>query len=1212
MLRDRLPEYLVPAAVVPVDRLPVTANGKIDRRSLPAPPPAGPERVRPPRTATERTLCTVFAQTLGASAVGLDDSFFDLGGDSLLASRLVSRVRSALGTELSIRSIFDTPTVAGLSAGLTPAHADGSAPPDGLALSARPSVLPLSAAQLRLWSLSQLGNTAAYDVPGTWRLRGPVDRDALGAALTDVVVRHESLRTVFPAVDGQPHQQVLDPETLGPVLRLRRAADQDELTAAVERAEHTPVDLATDLPIRAFLISLGPEEHRLVIVIHHIATDGGSIAPFARDLASAYAARRAGAAPSWSPLPLQYADYALAQQRRLGDPTDPGSAAARELAHWRERLAGLPEQLALPYDRARPAEEDHRGGQVARQVGPALHRRLLDLARQADGTLFMVLHAALGLLLTRIGAGTDLPIGTPVAGRPDAALEELVGFFVNTLVLRLDTGGDPTFRELIDRARDADLTALAHQELPFDQLVQHLDPARSASHHPLFQTMLVLQGGERAPVLDLPGLTVTEQRTTFGAEKFDLTLEFAPSPEGGLALTVSYATALFDPETAETLADRLLLVLAAGAAGPGTRLHDIDVLLPGERDRLLRLGTGAARIEAPARTLHEAVAAQSRRTPTATAVIAEDTAVSYAELDSRANRLAQHLVAAGVTPGEVVCVQLSRGIELIVAILSVLKAGAAYAVVDAAFPAQRAAALIRAAGSRTVLRADGESTGPAGIDRIDVLDPAVHSGPDLDPGRPGGPETAACVMFTSGSTGEPKAVVAPHRALLGTYVDQSYVDFDSDQVWLQLSAVSWDAFALEVFGALLFGGTVVLYPDARPDLDSIAALVEARGITILQLTASLFNVLADHRPETFSALRCAMTAGEVASAPHVDRMLRLFPDLTVVNGYGPAETHGFSTVHRVAVHHDGRTDPARTAIPVGRPVAGKQAYVLDARLRPVPTGTAGELYLSGVGTALGYLRRPRATAERFVASPFGAPGERMYRTGDSVRWNREGELEFLGRVDKQIKVRGFRVEPGEIEATLQRVPGVREAAVIPRPGRADHLIAYVTGDDLDSAELRRRTAAMLPDFMVPAAFVLLAEFPLNSNGKLDLSALPPPPPPAAGRPPATARERLLCELAADVLDLAEVGVEDDLFGQGIHSISVIRLTARAHAAGIGITPRQVFRHRTLAALAEVAVPVTAADPAPPREPLVLDADELGEIQSWGVRLRDGRETKEPT
>ncbi|WP_327025682.1 non-ribosomal peptide synthetase [Micromonospora sp. NBC_01739] len=1166
-LRQRLPEHMVPGAVVLLDRIPLTANGKVDRRALPEPDfgalPTTSRRA--PRDAREEILCGLYAEVLGITEVGVDDSFFDLGGHSLLAARLAARARAVLGVELSIREIFQSPTVAALTAGL-PATGTARTRP-ALVATAHGDQPPLSYAQRRLWLIDSLeGPGTTYNVPMAFHLRGALDVDALTAAVGDLVDRHQVLRTVITAVDGQPYQRIL---ASAPVVVTRRAVASDEFERQLTAAAGHVFDLAAEPPLRVTLFERGDDGYVLLILLHHIATDGQSLRPLLDDLATAYAARCHGQAPDWTPLPVQYADYALWQRAVLGDRDDPDSTHHTDLRFWRQALAGLPEETLLPLDRPRPAVADHHGGAVPVRIDPALARRVREVAREQRCTAFMVLQAALALTLRRYGAGTDIAIGTPVAGRSDEALAPLVGFFVNTVVLRTDTSGNPSFADLLVRVRGADLDAFAHQELPFDLLLEELNPVRTLARHPLFQICLGFDDATDAE-LNLPGLRGERGNVVVtGAAKFDL--EFLLRDEGadGIGGGLIYRTAIFDEATVERLLAALERTLRQVLADPSRPVEEVDALDPVERSAVLHDWNTTA-VEVDDDSLAARFAAQVAADPRAVALRHETSALTYHELDAAANRLARHLSAAGVRRGDVVGILLDRGMEFAVAVVAVVKTGAAYAVLDPEFPDERLHRTVAETGatalvSRAALAA--RITTDAPVVRVDTDAALIAARPATDPGAPVGADDVACVMFTSGSTGTPKGILTSHRALVGTLAGQRYTDFGPDQVFLQCSPVSWDAFSLEFWGALLFGGTCVLQPGQRPEPALIATLVREHGITMLQLSSGLFNLLVDEYPQAFDGVRYAFTGGETSSVGHVARILARYPDLRVGNAYGPAESMGFSTVYPVP----GDLAEA-SSLPVGRAVANKRAYVLDDGLRPAPVGVVGEVYLAGIGLAHGYLNQSGTTAQRFVPDPFGDPGDRLYRTGDLARWTVEGQLEFAGRLDGQVKVRGFRVEPGEIESVLRGHDQVAQVAVVagPDPTGTMRLIAYVVGD-ADPGGLRPWLRERLPEHMVPAAVVALDRMPLTPNGKLDRRALPEPEFTAVagtGRAARDAREEILCGVYAEILGVPAVSIDDDFFDLGGHSLLAAKLAARVCAIlGTQLTIRDIFQAPTIAALA---------------------------------------------
>ncbi|NHC15842.1 non-ribosomal peptide synthetase, partial [Motilibacter deserti] len=1185
-----LPEAMVPAAVVPMDRLPLTRNGKVDKAALPRPQIAAPEG-RAPRTVDEQLLCSIFEEVLGVGGVGADTSFFDVGGHSLLATRLLNRVRTVFGTSLSIRTVFEAPTVAGLAARLGGARRDRPA----LRRQPRPDVVPLSPAQQRLWFLNRFdAPSGAYNVPLALALTGALDRSALAAALDDLLVRHESLRTVFPAADGQPRQHVLPVEAARlamPVTDVARA----ELDAAVAEAAAAGFDLTHDLPIRARLLSVGPDEHVLVLVLHHIVSDVGSAAPLARDLAAAYAARAAGEAPAFAPLPVQYADYALWQRAALGSDEDPESPAARQLAYWREALRGLPEQLELPADRERSADATPAGDSVPVVLDAGLHAALAHLAHERQVTMFMVVQAALAALLTRHGAGTDIPVGTPIAGREDEALEDLVGFFVNTLVLRTDTSGDPTFAELLARVRAADLPAFEHRDVPFERLVEVLNPPRSASRHPLFQVALAFHTDGARTAADLPGLAVEELPIAAAASKFDLSLHLgerlgeAGDPEG-LTGSLRFRTDLFDRATCVALAGRLRRLLAAAADAPDAPLSSLDLLEDGEAGRLLAQGVGCVR-DVPAVPLPGLVADRAAQAPDAVALTGalcgallgdrgDRVEVTYAQLDAAADRLARHLVAHGAGPERFVAVALPRSPELVTTLLAVLKAGAAYVPVDPDYPAERISMMLEdTAPALLVTTSELAAALPAAAVPQVHLDchrtaaqvAAAAAGPvtDAERGAPLRMGNPAYVIYTSGSTGRPKGVVIEHRSLT------DYVLFAADAyegprgAALLHSPVSFDLTVSAMFVPLVVGGTVhVGGLDAEPaTLDA----VHRRPVTFLKATPSHLPMLAE-LPGELSPTCELLLGGEVLRAEPVDRWRAEHPGAAVLNMYGPTETTVNCTQYRVAPGQPLPPGP----LPIGGPLQNTRLYLLDDTLRLVPPGCPGELYVAGSGLARGYLDRRGLTASRFVADPFGPAGSRMYRTGDVARWNADGQLVFVRRADDQVKLRGFRIELGEVGAALASHPDVAQAAAVVREDRPgdQRLVGYVVhrpGVPATAAdELRRHAAARLPQHMVPGAVVAVQALPLSPNGKLDRAALPAPAVTGAAtsRAPRTGRERVLCELFAEVLGVASVGVDDGFFDLGGHSLLATRLISRVRAAfGVDLAIRALFDAPTVAELA---------------------------------------------
>ncbi|GAA3626489.1 hypothetical protein GCM10022419_134960 [Nonomuraea rosea] len=1201
---DRLPGYMVPSAIVVLDALPLTANGKVDRKALSAPEQkAGPGRA--PATVLEELLCRAFADVLGLAEVGAEDDFFGLGGHSLLAVRLVSRVRAALGVEVPLRLLFEAPTVAGLAGRLEGA---GVARQALRAVERRPERVPLSFAQQRLWFLGQLeGPSATYNVPVVLRLSGEVDQTALNAAFRDVIGRHEVLRTVFPVADGEPCQQVVDEP--GWELAVAGVAPE-ELDGVVGAAVGQTFDLACELPIRAWLLSVSADEQVLVVVVHHVAGDAWSLRLLARDVSVAYAARRGGAAPAWEPLPVQYADYALWQRHLLGDDQDDDSVIAQQLGYWRDALTGVPEELVLPVDRPRAAVASYQGHSVPVEVPTGVHARLAEVARAEGVTTFMVVQAAFAVLLSRLGAGNDIPIGSPNAGRMDEALDDLVGFFVNTLVLRTDLSGNPTFRELLGRVRESTLAAFDHQDVPFERLVEELAPARSMARHPLFQVLITLQNTGEAE-LELPGVRVSGMPLEEAPAKFDLELSLTEG-SSGLRGALRAAADLFDRESAETLVARWMRVLDVLTAEPGTRLSGVDVLTADERRLVVEEWNDTAE-ERPSGTLAELFEARVVVVPDAPAVVGDGVELTFAEVDARANRLARLLVARGVGVESVVGVSLERGVDLVVALLAVLKAGAAYLPVDPDYPAARMAYLVDQA--RAVCVITSSAVGLSGGVVLD--DPAVVAElaglPDggLTAGDRGGVLTganAAYVMFTSGSTGRPKGVVVSHAGVVNRLAwMQERLGLSAGERVVQKTSFGFDVSVWEFFWPLLWGGVLVLArPGGHRDAAYLAELIRRERVSVAHFVPSMLEAfLAEPAAAGCGGLRWVVCSGEALPVHVMRRFFEVLDGARLENYYGPTEASVDVTAWECSPGWSG------ASVPIGRPVANTRVFVLDEFLRPVPPGVVGELYVAGVQVARGYVGRPGLSAERFVACPFGSGG-RMYRTGDRASWSGEGQLLFAGRVDDQVKVRGFRVEPGEVGSVLAGCPGVGQVVVVARedvPGDV-RLVAYVVaaGGPVDVEVVRGFAAGWLPEYMVPSAVVVLEALPVSVNGKLDRKALPAPRYTAgAGRAPANLREEVLCAAFAEVLGLDSVGVDDDFFRLGGHSLLVIRLVEMLRSRGVPVSVRALFETPTVAGLAVAAgarqvevpenrIPAGATSITPEMLPLVdLTAEEVGRV-----------------
>ncbi|MEV0061675.1 amino acid adenylation domain-containing protein [Nocardia sp. NPDC050718] len=1220
-LATSLPAYMIPAVIMVLDALPLTSVGKLDRAALPTPVFTA-RGFRAPATPAEQVVADVFAALLlrdGSGRVGADDDFFELGGDSLLAAQAVARIGAALDVRVPVQAVFEAPTVAALANKAEQQRVSAHALP--LTRQQRPAQIPLSYAQQRMWFLNRFDPASAVDnIPVAVRLSGRLDLPALRAAVADLIARHEVLRTVYPVsdglaadglvLDGEGHQVVLAPgdPAAAPEFEVVEIAE-DELGDAIAAAALTGFDVTAAPPVRVRVLALSESEHVVVCVVHHIAADGFSFAPLTRDLLTAYAERRGGGAPHWPPLPVQYVDYTLWQRALLGVETDPSSLLAAQVAFWRRTLAGLPEQLELPTDRPRPAVASRSGGTLTVQIPASVHAGLSGLARDHNATLFMVVHTALALLLARLSGTRDIAIGTPVAGRGEQALDELIGMFVNTLVLRTQVDPAASFGALLSEVRADDLAAFGHADVPFERLVELLEPVRSTARHPLFQVMLTFQNLARSD-LALPGLAVSAADFAVPLAKFDLQVELAErigadgAPQGLTAAFV-YATDLFDHATVADFADRWSRVLAAVVADPSVPVGDIDVLAPGERELVLREGDSPG-IAVPEVTLADLICMQAQQRPDAIAVRAGGYSLTFADLLGRASALARALIANGAGPETLVAVAVPRTEELPVALLAVLLAGAGYLPIDSGYPAQRLEYVLADAKPAVLLTTSAErGLVPADLPVVLLDEQLGYSTAPLRPAErraPLRPDHLAYVIYTSGSTGLPKGVGVSHRNVLELFANTHRLfEFDVDDVWTVFHSFAFDFSIWELWCALAGGASVVVvdHLTSRSPIE-FRELLAREQVTVLSQTPTAFAQLdeADRAAQAAGAaplpLRYVVFGGEALDPRKLNRWYARYgtgpgaPRL--VNMYGITET----TVHVSHLTMDAGAAELPSSL-IGRALPGLSVAVLDDRLRPVPFGVAGELYIAGGQVSRGYLGKPGLTATRFVADPFGPPGARRYRSGDLGRWigfRGTPALEYGGRGDQQVQLRGFRIEPGEIEAALLGVPGVGQATVVVRADEhaGDRLIGYVVpidGAALDPVAVRAAVAEFLTGYMVPDAVVVLVALPLTANGKLDRAALPAPEFTAAAafRAPTTPIELSVAEVFATLLGVPEVGLDDDFFDRGGNSLLATRAIARIdQALGADLVVRDLFEAPTVAALAARVRPGAVTAPRPPLIP----------------------------
>ena len=1182
-LKAWLPEYMIPAAFITLEHLPLTANGKLDRAALPSPDASSAQSnpYQAPQGELEEILASIWQSLLQVPKIGRQDNFFESGGHSLLATRVMARIRESFAVELPLRAIFEASTVGALAGRIEQARLGEQ----GLRLAdlrrrAAESVVPLSFAQERLWFLEQLEDLGdTYHITAGLRLSGDLQVAVLERSVRELWLRHESLRTHFQTRDGQGTQIIdsgerwqLEHERLPPLTEVERETQARE---ALRRYCARPFDLQQGPLFRALLLQVAEQEHVLQIVMHHIVSDGWSLGILIQELGVLYRAYSQGEEPGLPELEVQYGDYALWQRQWLQ-----GAVLDRQLEYWRGQLTGMPAALDLPTDRLRPPTPSYRGAVYPFQVPKVCVEGLVRLARREGATLYMVLLAALQIVLGRWSNQEDVVVGSPIAGRTQRKTEGLIGLFVNTLVMRTDLSGDPTFEELLGRVRERALGAYAHQELPFERLVLELQPQRDLSRQVLFQVMFTLQNVP-ASELRLPGLRVAAVGGESTTSKFDLEMALSES-EAGLLGHVEYATDLFESQTIERLVESYQVLLQAVAADAGQPISRLPLMGAEQWNRVLIEWNATHKEYREDRCVHELVEEQVRRTPGAMAVLLQEQSLTYEELDRRANQLAHYLRAQEVGPDVIVGVCMERSLELVVGLFGVLKAGGAFLPLDPSLPRQRLQFMLEECQPRVVLiQSHLRSLLPATACPICSLDEGwseIARQPSSDAHA-----TAAglksshllYVIYTSGSTGRPKGAMNEHVGVVNRlrWMQDTYRLGPEDRV-LQRTPISFDVAVWEFFWPLTVGARLVLArPEGHQDLSYLRGLIETTGITTLHFVPSMLQgFLEQHRAGECSSLRHIVCTGEELPGPLQMKCFESLPGVKLSNMYGATETSDDVTVWECRPHD------ASGRVPIGRPMSNVQMYVLDRKLQPVPIGVVGEIYIGGIAVGRGYLGRPDLTAERFLKNPFIETGpSRLYRTGDLGRWRADGNLEFLGRNDGQVKLHGYRIELGEIEAELLCCEGVREAVVLAREDfQGDkRLVAYYTvaaGEVLDSDAIRTRLAAKLPQYMVPSALVLLEAMPRTPNEKLDRKALPAPDLTARvqGRyvAPATPTEEMLAQIWAEVLRLDQVGVQDNFFESGGHSLLATRVMARVRERfAVELPLRAIFEASTVGLLA---------------------------------------------
>jgi amino acid adenylation domain-containing protein len=1191
-LKDKLPEHMVPAGFVMLDSFPLTSNGKVDRRSLPSPGETRPELDKAfveSRTPTEELLTDIWAQVLGVERVGIYDDFFDLGGHSLLATQVVSRIRETFQVEMPLRRLFETPTVAGIAESLEPSRRDGQSPQlSPIQSIPRDGDLPLSFAQQRLWFIDQLdpGNSV-YNFPVAVRLKGSLNLAALEESLNEIVRRHEALRTTFSMVDGHPSQAIasrliieLPTVDLG---ELSEAEREKEVQRLVVEEARRPFDLARGPLLRARVLRLADDEQVGLLTMHHIVSDGWSAGILIREMAALYQAYCTDGPSPLPELPIQYADFAYWQREWLQ-----GAVLQRQLDYWKKQLDGIPPLLELPEDHPRPAVQTFRGGHQSLLLPKAVGTALKALSRDEAATLFMTLLAAFKVLLNCYTRQDDLIVGTPVANRNRLEIEGLIGFFVNALVLRTDLSGNPTFRELVRRVRRVCVDAYAHQDLPFERLVEELHIERDLSRNPLFQVMFVLQNAPLHAV-ELPGLSLNPVIADGGTTHFDLTLHIVDT-EQGLVGTAAYNTDLFDADTITRLLAHFQTLLEAIVKDPDRHLSELSLLTDTQRQQVLLRSSDIHCGYNPDLSIHQLFEAQVERTPDAIALVFGDQQLTYRELNCRTNRLAHSLRKSGVGPEVPVGVCLERSLEVVISLLGVLKAGGVYLPLDPAYPKQRIGFMLEDSKAPVLLTQKGLIQElPEHRARVICLDSdgeAIARESAENPPSTARSENLAYIIYTSGSTGQPKGVLVSHGSIAEHCRDaERYYELQPTDRVLQFASMSFDLSLEQILPTLIVGARLVVVGREvwRPaEFHSKAAEF---GLTVVDLPTAYWQELVQEwatgsQPVLNTQYRLFLVGGDTM-LPEILNLWQQTPLRLVrlINAYGPTEATITATAFETA--REGGETSRLHRVPIGRPLANREIYILDRNCSPVPIGVPGELHIGGRSLARGYLNRPSLTAEKFIPDPFSnIAGARMYKTGDLARHLPDGNIEYIGRTDHQVKIRGFRIELGEIEAVLAQHPSVCQAVVSTHqdiPGEK-RLVAYVVGDREHAptaGDLRTFLKGKVPEYMVPSVFILLDSLPTMPNGKVDRGALPKP---DQTRPemqkifvgPRDDLELQLTVLWEEVLNIRPIGVTDNFFELGGHSLLAVRLFALIDKRlGKKLPLAALFRGATVESLADI-------------------------------------------
>ncbi|MGB3534213.1 MAG: amino acid adenylation domain-containing protein [Microcoleaceae cyanobacterium] len=1205
-LEQKLPSYMIPAVFVQLEAFPLTANQKIDRRALAAIEyqlPTLSQQIKP-QTPIEEIIAGIWQNVLNLQEIGVNENFFELGGHSLLATRVVSQIREVFKIEFPLRYLFDFSTITELAQEIEKLTKNKlKLPVSSIQPISRNSDLPLSFAQQRQWFLSQFEpNNPFYNIPIAIRLQGTLNIKILKQTFSQIIRRHEVLRTAFHTVNGKPKLMISSNcELEVPIIdlcNLSQAAQELQIDQLLFAENKQAFELSSTHLIRVKLLHLQEQDHLLLMTLHHIISDGWSMGVLLQELSRLYQAFLNQEPSPLEELPIQYVDFASWQRQWLQ-----GEVLENQLSYWRQQLQNAPTLSELPTDRIRPAVQTFQGASYKFKISSQLLKALKIVSQESGSTLFITLLAVFYVLIHRYTGNEDIIIGSPIANRNRAEIEKLIGFFVNTLALRVNLSGNPTFEEVLQRVRQVSLEAYQHQDLPFEQLLEELKITRSLSHTPLFQIMFVLQNAPMNTV-EISDLSWSPLEISQQTAKFDLTLSFTEINQQ-LIGNFEYNTDLFEAETISQIAENFQNLIQAIITNPDHKISELNLLNQAEKEQFLVKWNRTQTHYPREACIHQLFEQQVEQYPDAIALTFADQQLTYQQLNIKANKIAHYLRKIDMKPDTLIGVFMERSIETFVSILGILKAGSAYVILEKNYPQERLSFILKDTQLAAIITNKKENY----LDclNIPILDlekdrNIISDEKSNNLNSQVTAENLAYVMYTSGSTGKPKGVCIPHRGVVRLVKQSNYINFSTEEIFLQAAPLSFDASTFEIWGALLNGKRLIILPTSQPSLNELGQIIEQHNITTLWLTAGLFHLMVDEQLQCFKNVRQLLAGGDILSSYHIQKLLQRFPYSKLINGYGPTESTTFTCCYLMT-----NNTQIKSSIPIGYPISNTQVYVLDYYLNPVPKGVPGELYIGGDGLARGYLNRPDLTAEKFIPNPFSSrkSSERLYKTGDLVRYQKNGTIEYLGRLDNQVKIRGFRIELGEIEAVLSQHSMVQDVAVIATEyqGGNKRLIAYVVTDENSEqiiSQLRSFLSEKLPDYMIPALFIPIDSLPLTSNGKVDVKALSqqeviPLETQSEFVKPETAIEKKLVAIWSEILQLDRVGIHDNFFEIGGDSILAIQIVSKANQAGIQLTPKQIFQHQTIAELATIATVEIVINT---EQTLVTGLVPLTPIQHW--------------